>query len=86
MNDEPELPDDVLAAIRANRKIGAIKLLRKHQNIGLKEAKDIVDAYIQQHPSSAGSRSQQSESGSGFAPLLYASLVTGLIYAAYKFF
>jgi hypothetical protein len=84
MNSEPELPDDVLAAIRANRKIGAIKLLRVHQNIGLKEAKDIVDAYIKQHPSSAGSRSQPSESG--FAPLLYASLVTGLVYAAYKFF
>ena len=84
MNDEPELPDDVLAAIRANRKIGAIKLLRKHQNIGLKEAKDIVDAYIAQHPSSARNRSQQTKSG--FAPLLYASLVTGLVYAAYKFF
>ena len=84
MNSEPELPDDVLAAIRANRKIEAIKLLREHQKIGLKEAKDIVDAYIQQHPASAGSRSQQS--GSGFAPLLYASLLTGLVYAAYRFF
>jgi hypothetical protein len=84
MNSEPELPEDVLAAIRANRKIGAIKLLRGHQNIGLKEAKEIVDAHIERHPPSAGSRPQQS--GSGFAPLVYASLVTGLVYAAYKFF
>jgi ribosomal protein L7/L12 len=84
MNSEPELPEDVLAAIRANRKIGAIKLLRGHHNIGLKEAKEIVDAHMEQHPSSAGSRSQKAESG--FAPLLYAGLVTGLLYAAYRFF
>ena len=40
-----KLPSDVLEALHANRKIEAIKLLREHQNIGLKDAKDIIDAY-----------------------------------------
>jgi hypothetical protein len=86
MNNESEFPEDVLTAIRANRKIEAIKLVRKHQNIGLKEAKHLVDAYIEKHPPSVGSRSQRSGSGPGFAPLVFACIVTALVYAAYRFF
>ena len=50
MNTESELPEDVLVAIKANRKVDAIKLLREHINIDLKDAKDIVDAYIRNNP------------------------------------
>ena len=56
MNPESELPEDVLAAIHENRKIEAIKLLREHRNIGLKEAKEIVDAYAAEHPQLITSR------------------------------
>ena len=31
--------------------IEAIKLVRVERNLGLKEAKDLVDAYIRSHPS-----------------------------------
>ncbi len=50
MSDEQALPDDVIAAIHANRKIEAIKLLRGHRKLGLKEAKHIVDAYAAGNP------------------------------------
>jgi len=41
------LPDDVLEALRDRQKIKAIKLLREHRGIGLKEAKEIVDQYLE---------------------------------------
>lgn len=50
MSDEPELPEDVIAAIHSNHKIKAIKLLRGHRKLGLKEAKGIVDAYTAGNP------------------------------------
>lgn len=45
------LPDPVMQAIWRGNKIEAIKLLRRHTGLGLKEANDLVDA------SSAGSAS-----------------------------
>jgi hypothetical protein len=50
MTNETQLPADVTEAIRANRKIDAIKLLREHRGLGLKEAKHAVDAYIRENP------------------------------------
>ena len=44
MNTDIELPADVIAEIGANRKVSAIKLLRAHQRIGLKEAKELVES------------------------------------------
>ncbi|GAA3925309.1 ribosomal protein L7/L12 [Litoribacillus peritrichatus] len=47
MNDlSPEVTD----AINRGRKIEAIKILREQQNLGLKEAKDIIDQYITDNP------------------------------------
>ena len=83
MNDESELPDDVQAAISANRKIEAIKLLREHRKIGLKEAKDIVDAYIAGHPSLAANTPPRSDTGIGRVVLV--CLVLALAYAGYRF-
>ena len=39
------LPDDVLAALRGGNKIEAIKRLREATGLGLKEAKDLVEAH-----------------------------------------
>lgn len=38
-------PPEVIAALHRRRKIEAIKLLRQHAGIGLKDAKDAIDAY-----------------------------------------
>jgi hypothetical protein len=84
MNSEPELSADILAALRANRKIEAIKLLREQRDLGLKEAKHIIDIYIAKQPSSSAGRSRQSEFG--IARLLFAGVVTAAIYALYRYF
>lgn len=52
MNNEDELEQDVVKSLESGRKIDAIKLLREHRNIGLKEAKDLVDIYIRENPTS----------------------------------
>ncbi len=44
-----ELPLDVVEAIRQGRKVEAIKLLREHRGIALKEAKDAVEAFMGDH-------------------------------------
>lgn len=41
----PSLPPDVLASLEAGRTINAIKQLRDASGLGLKEAKDLIDAY-----------------------------------------
>ena len=84
MNTEMELPADVIAEIQANRKVSAIKLLRAHEGIGLKEAKKIVDAYINKHPSSSHSGAQESEGS--FGRIIVLILGVGLIYSIYSYF
>ncbi|MBI1891014.1 MAG: ribosomal protein L7/L12 [Burkholderiales bacterium] len=44
------LPPDVVDAIQRNNLIEAIKLLRKSTGLGLKEAKDLIDAHQQGKP------------------------------------
>jgi hypothetical protein len=60
-----ELPADVRDAVHANRKIEAIKLLREQQSLGLKEAKEIVDAYIDENRHVIGDQRSSRESGIG---------------------
>ena len=44
------LPAEVINALSSGRKIEAIKILREEWNIGLKEAKEIVDKHIDSDP------------------------------------
>jgi len=44
-----ELPEEVITAIRAGHKFAAIKLLRTRTGMGLKESKEAVERYAQQH-------------------------------------
>ncbi|VUD61897.1 50S ribosomal protein L7/L12 [Thalassocella blandensis] len=46
----PELEPEAIQALRDGRKVEAIKRVREHRNLGLKEAKAIVDDYIDRHP------------------------------------
>jgi len=57
MNDRPPLPQSATKlstaaqlALRQGNKIEAIKILREERNLGLKDAKDLVDQYIASHP------------------------------------
>jgi len=50
MNQDNVLPDTVLQALRDGQTIEAIKRLRQSSGLGLKEAKDMIDAYQQGKP------------------------------------
>ena len=50
MKSMANLPDQVINQIRAGRKIQAIKLLRESRDMGLKDAKHAVDAYMLANP------------------------------------
>lgn len=84
MNTEIELPADVIAEIDGNRKVNAIKLLRAHLGVGLKEAKELVDAYTDEHPASPASGAQESEGS--FGRILLLIIGVGVIYALYRYF
>ena len=77
-----ELPADVRVAVHANRKIEAIKLLREQQSVGLKEAKEIVDAYIDENRHLIGDQRSGRESGIG--RILMIAIAGGIIYGAYR--
>ncbi len=77
-----ELPADVRDAVDANRKIEAIKLLREQQSLGLKAAKEIVDAYIDENRHVIGDQRSGRESGIG--RILVIVIAGGVIYAAYR--
>lgn len=82
MSDESSLPADVIEAIRSNRKIEAIKLLREDRNLGLKEAKETVDAYVRQNPH----LEVQRNTGGGLGRLVLLILGLMIFYALYKKF
>lgn len=48
--DEPPLPDDAVTALELGNKIEAIKEVRIARGVGLKEAKDIVEDFIDNNP------------------------------------
>ena len=50
MPDLETLPPEAISALRAGKKIDAIKILREQKNIGLKEAKGMVEQYVASDP------------------------------------
>lgn len=84
---EIRLSERVQAAIRRNRKIEAIKILREEEGIGLKEAKDIIDAQWKQYRNAdvAGDgRSPRVESGIG--RIVWAVVVLAALYGLFRYF
>jgi ribosomal protein L7/L12 len=45
-----DLPKEAIEALWSGNVIGAITIVRQARNIGLKEAKEQVDAYVGSHP------------------------------------
>jgi hypothetical protein len=82
MDSELELSAQVRNAIHAGRKIDAIKLLRKERGLGLKEAKDIVDAYTMANPQLVVQRG----SSGGTGAIMVVLAIAAAAYAAYRFF
>ena len=44
------IPDSAVAALEQGNKIEAIKIVRMERALGLKESKDVVDAYVRSNP------------------------------------
>lgn len=81
--DKPSLPIDVIQAIENGQKIEAIKRLRETAGIGLKEAKDMIDAYEDNRPAGSPPLRRGDRSNGG---LIVAIVLSVLGYAVYRFF
>ena len=81
MTDNEGLPADVIAALDANRKIEAIKLLREHEHCGLKEAKEMVEAY--EFPESSGVSRSEIRAETGIGRLIFILIISAAIYGVY---
>ena len=81
MSEDQELPADVIAALKARRKIEAIKLLREHGHYGLKEAKEIIDAY--EFSDSSGVSKSEIRAETGVGRVLFIILISAAIYGVY---
>ncbi|MCB1931651.1 MAG: ribosomal protein L7/L12 [Candidatus Accumulibacter sp.] len=49
-HNDPELPSEAIAALTRGSKIDAIKSVRAAHALGLKEAKEIVERFIEMNP------------------------------------
>lgn len=50
MNEKIDLESEVIEELEEGRLISAIKILRTKRSIGLKEAKHLVEGYLEQNP------------------------------------
>lgn len=82
MSEETELSPDVVKALRAGRKIEAIKMLRMQRGLDLAQAKAQVDLYIAEHPEH-NPRQQHSELN--LIPLLVAAAIAIAAWFAFEY-
>ena len=50
LGQSQQLPTAAIEALTRGHKIDAIKILRQESGLGLREAKDAVDSYVQSRP------------------------------------
>lgn len=50
MSSIPVIPLEALQTLREGQLIAAIKITREKTGLGLKESKDLIDQYLQDHP------------------------------------
>lgn len=86
MNDvNQDLPGEAIAALQRGSKIDAIKFVRIARGVGLKEAKEIVEQFLERSPdvkNRMASANVESAKG-GFRWLL---LIAAIAVAAYFFY
>ena len=86
MNNETELPADVIEALHANRKITAVKLLRAQRNLDLTEAVKLIDKYYADNPDLNTRNSYSgSHSETGIGRLILMIIVIAVLYALYQY-
>jgi len=73
---EPELPDDVVAAIRAGDRVEAVKLLSEQMGLGKRQ----VDLYAAKNPRLLAG-SEMSDQGTGLRVLVAVAVVVALYFA-----
>ena len=76
---KPELPADVIDAMKRGQKIEAIRLLREQTELGLAEAKQAVEAHEAANPAPRQSAAPGAVSGSGGAVWLILVLVIAAV-------
>lgn len=84
MSANQDLPEDVIEAIQAGRKIEAIKLLRGHWDLGLKEAKETVEAHIEDRTVARPTSLVSHDPGPARFVVLVAVVV--ILYLVYRYF
>jgi ribosomal protein L7/L12 len=82
---EVQLPSAAVAALRQGNKIEAIKIVRQERGIGLKEAKDAVDLYLQADPL-LQSKFAAAQAGSKRSCLLWLTILVALALIGYYLF
>lgn len=50
MSSFPRIPPEALNVLHEGQLIDAIKITREQTGLGLKESKDLIDQYLQEHP------------------------------------
>lgn len=84
-NVNQSIPGAAIAALEQGSKIEAIKIVRIAQNVGLKEAKDIVEAYIDNTPS-VKSRMSAANAASAKGALRWVFIIAAIVVIAYYFY
>lgn len=83
--DSQDLPEEALAALESGSKIEAIKIVREQQGIGLKEAKELVEQFIDIHPE-VKSRMHAANAQSARISIRWLITIALIGFAAYKIF
>ena len=83
MTAETGLPDKVVEALKRGNKADAIKLLREQTGVGLKEAKDAVDAAVD--PSSIVGPAKSPGEGSARVKIPWMILLVVIALLAYTY-
>jgi len=78
MKEHIDLDSEVIEELEQGRKISAIKMLRSKRSMGLKEAKNLIDAYLVQNPYLKIERPKRSS-----GPIIMLAIIF-LAYALYR--
>ncbi|ENX12629.1 hypothetical protein F895_03006 [Acinetobacter sp. CIP 64.2] len=77
----PKIPPEALNVLRAGQLIDAIKITREKTGLGLKESKDLIDQYLQDHPQEQAQIQEQlvQRSRSGMKVLILIFLILAAV-------
>lgn len=74
-------PSSAISAMENGNKLEAIKIVREETNLGLKEAKELVELYAKQNPAiKSQSELRQSANLQGLKWLIISIVIIGLTY------